>query len=120
MRTFSQTLTDMFRRPPILLPLVGIAHIVGFIYVLWECRNVEGLSTLWLQPLWMLGYTFFWLACCNLKRWGVYGYLALTIANTLIYVTADSISTRSAYTSNLFLFDIVFSFFLIIYYKRLQ
>lgn len=120
MRPFSQIVADMFRRPPILLPIVGIAHILGLFYTLWQCRNIEGFSIQWLQLTWMMAYTFFWLACCNLKRWGVYGYLALTIANTVIYITATSLITRDAYTSKMFIIDVIFSFFLIIYYKRFQ
>lgn len=119
-RSFGRMVGDMIRKPPILLPLVGVAHVLWLLRTLWDSRNIDGLSIEWLQVLWMVGYTFFWLAACNLKRWAVYGYLVLTITNTVIYITAGSITARDNYTSNLFIIDIIFTFFLIIYYKRFQ
>ncbi|GAA4459343.1 hypothetical protein GCM10023093_00150 [Nemorincola caseinilytica] len=116
MRSFKTFVTDLVRKPPILLPFVAGAHIAGLVWVAIGTDSAGGL----IQVAWLVAYTICWLATCDLRRWGVYGYLALTIANTLLYVGLKNVYDRDMYVSNLFLIDILFSFFLVLYFKKFE
>ena len=119
MRSFKEFINDIIRKPPLLFPIVGLFHILWLVWTIWDDRK-EPLDLAWLQVLWMAGYTFFWIAICDLKRWGAMGYFVLTILNTSIYLAARNHKLDQIYISTLFLVDGLFSFFVLVYYKRLR
>ncbi len=119
MRSAKAFVTDLFTKPPsILFPLVGLAHVLWLLWTIWSDRYVPFIDPARLQILWILGYTIFWLAACDMRKWGALGYMFLTLLNIVIFLTATTLYARDMYMSNLFLIDGVFSFFLLFYFKR--
>lgn len=120
MRTSKEFLSDIIRKPPMLFPLVGLFHILWLLWTIWDDRHVPFPGIEWLQVLWIMAYTFFWLAACDMRKWGAFGYIVLTILDTSLYLAARNHKVSELYMSNLFLIDGLFSFFLLFYYKRFR
>src|SRR5579872_4666902 len=116
MRSFKQFANDIVLKPLIVFPLVGLAHVLWLLWIIWTNRNVPINNIEWLQALWMLGYIVFWIAICDYRRWGVWGYLALTILNASLFLTIKNINTRELYMSPIFLFDELFCFLSLLFY----
>ena len=74
----------------------------------------------WLQVAWMAGYTFFWIAICDLRKWAAFGYIALTLLNIALFFSLKSVYDKDVYSSSLFLVDALFSFFILVFFKRLR
>ena len=119
MRSFKEFIADVVKKPPMLFPLVALGHILWLLWLTWNDRFVP-LGIEWLQVLWMAGYTFFWIAASDMRKWGALGYMFLTMINIIIFLTAKSVYTRDVYMSSLFLIDGLFSFFLVFYYKKFR
>jgi len=68
----------------------------------------------------MLGYTVFWIATCDHRRWGAWGYIALTMLNGILFLTIKNVTDRELYMSPLFLFDDMFCVLLLVFYKRFR
>jgi len=108
-------------RPPVVLPLVALAHIVALVYTMVRAMQLGSAATwYWIQPLWLLLYSVCWLGACSLRKWGVYTYVLLTVINSVAHIAIKDIYWKDALTSNLFLVDMLFSFFLMIYIKRFR
>ena len=119
MRSLKEFTIDIVRKPPILFPLVGLFHVLWLLWTIWDDRG-EPIDIAWLQILWLAGYTFFWIAACDLRRWGAIGYFVLSLADVSLYLAARNHKIDQVYISNLFLLDCLFSFFLLVYYKKLR
>jgi hypothetical protein len=118
MRSFKQFLTDVIRKPPMLFPLVALGHIFWLLITLWGDRHEPFPSIVWLEILWMVGYTTFWIAACDLRKWGANGYIVLTLINMGLYLAVKNGKLSVDYMSSMFLLDGLFSVFIIFYYKR--
>jgi hypothetical protein len=118
MRNFKTFVTDVARKPPQIMPFVAIAHVLWLVYTIWGLRYISVSSIEWLQVLWLLAYTTCWVAACDLRRWGALTYILLTLANTSLYLLLHTVYEREAYMSSLFLLDGMFSFYLLLFYKR--
>jgi hypothetical protein len=117
MRPIKDLIADLVRKPPMLFPFVGLFHILGLMLTLWSMRH-EPLDTAWLSVLWMMAYTISWLAVCDLRRWGAWCYLGLTLLDFMLYFLLHSPNDKRVYVSSIFLIDGLFSFFILVYYKR--
>jgi len=117
-RTLTQFVRDVFKKPPVIMPYVALAHIFWLLWTVWMCVT-GSFALLWLQVGWMIAYTVCWVAACDLRRWGAVGYILLTVLNTTIFLVVKSVYTRDIYTSNLFLLDALFSFYLVFFYRRI-
>ncbi len=113
-------ITDAATKPPLLFPFVGLFHLVWLIVVVCGLFGSPFGIEESIRLGWMLGYTAFWLGACNLKKWGAWGYMALTLTNALLFVCLKSPVDKSIYTSSMFLIDGIFSFFLLFFYKRFE
>ena len=120
MRSLKQLTTDLIKKPPILFPLVGLFHILWLLWTIWDDRSVPFPSIAWLEVVWMAGYITFWLAICDMRKWGALGYILLTIVNTSLYLAIRQHKIPQDYMSNMFELDALFSFFALFYYKRLE
>ena len=120
MRSFKVFFTDIIRKPPILFPFVGLFHILWLLWTIWDDRQEPFPDMVWLEMLWMIGYTFFWLAACDLRKWGALGYILLTSLNVVISLAAHYGKISSAWSSNMFLIDVVLSMFILFYFKKLK
>lgn len=118
MRAPKQILIDLVRKPPMIMPMIAIAHILWLVWTVWGNRLLPFGSIEWLQALWLVAYTVFWLAACDLKRWGAIGYLLLSVGNITIYLLVKDVYMRQMYLSNLFIVDVLFSFFLMFSFKK--
>ncbi len=120
MRNFKAFFIDITKKPPILFPLVGLAHILWLLVTLWGDRQEPFPSLVWLEVVWMVGYTTFWIAASNFRRWGALGYILLTILNASLYLAIRNQKLPVDYLSNMFLIDGVLSVFLLFYYKQFR
>ena len=118
MRDLKTIITDIVRKPPIMFPMVGAFHIMWLGYLAWSNASEPFPNIVWLGVLWMLGYTIFWLAACDLKKWGALGYMLLTLLNTSLYLARLNGKLDTDYISDIPLIDALFSFFLLFYFKR--
>src|SRR4051812_28888626 len=100
MRSFRELVIDVVKRPPILFPLVGLAHILWLLWTIWNDRYVPFGGIEWLQVLWLLGYTVCWLAASDMRKWGALGYMLLTLLNIILFLTVKNFNDRELYMSN--------------------
>ena len=101
-----------------MMPYVAAAHVLWLLWTVWTCLSAS-IGVLWLQALWMAAYTICWVAACDLRKWGAIGYVLLTVANTSIYLGVKNVYDRDLYASNLFILDALFSFYLIVFFRRI-
>ena len=120
MRNFKEFFSDIITKPLILFPLVGLAHILWLLWIVWGNRHAPLNGIEWLQVLWMLGYTTFWIAACDYRKWGALGYIALMMLNAILFLSIKNINDRELYMSPIFLVDGIFSFILLFFYKRFR
>jgi len=118
LRSVKEFVTDIVRKPPILFPLVALAHVVWLLWTIWNDRSAPFGGIEWLQVLWLLGYTICWITASDFRKWGAIGYMLLTMVNITLFLTVKNYTNRDLYMSNMFLLDGVFSFFLLFYFKR--
>jgi|ERR1043165_3509750 hypothetical protein len=109
---------DVARKPPLVMPFVGIAHVLWLLWVLWQCRVSPIGSIEWLQVLWLAAYSISWIAACDLRKWGALSYMVLALINTSLFLLVKNVNDRELYMSNLFILDAIFSFYLLFFYKR--
>ncbi|HEY1032747.1 MAG TPA: hypothetical protein VGD89_13300 [Flavipsychrobacter sp.] len=102
------------KRPPALFPLVALFHIAGLLFTIYNASSEPITSLIWLQVLWMAGYTFAWIFCCAMKRWAAYTYIAITTASLLLHFLVKD----PMYHSTMFLIDAIFAMILMAYIKR--
>lgn len=110
---------DLVTKPPVVFPLVALFHIILLLISLVTLIQVPAFDT-GLSFLWMVGYTAFWLGAMALRKWGAMGYILVTAANIVTWYAIKDPLYKELYKSNLFLIDLIFSFFLILYYRRFR
>jgi len=114
-RNLQTFIRDTIRKPPVLFPLLAVFHIGMTVYVIYADLLDKHL---WAQVLWMLAFSFFWLFICDLRKWAAMGYLILTSIDVILYFIMHS--EKSIYVSNMFLLDVLFSFFIFLFYKKFE
>lgn len=113
-------LQRFIQKPPVLFPLVALFHIAMLGYGLYSYSTEPFPSLIWVQPLWLLLYTFSWVFVCDMKRWAAIAYVLLTVLNlSLRFLLTSSIDINN-FTDALFPADILFSFLALFYYRQLQ
>jgi hypothetical protein len=120
MRTLKEFTVDIVKKPPISFPLIALFHVLWLLWTIWDDRHVPFPGIVWLEVLWMTGYTLFWIGACDLRKWGALGYIFLTLFNASIYLAITNHKIPRDYLSNMFLLDGLFSVFLVFYYKRFR
>lgn len=117
MRNFRVFINDVARKPPFIMPFIGVAHILWLLWAIWGNRYFPIISMPWLQVIWLIAYIVCWVAACDLRKWGALGYILLTLLNVSLYLLIKDVYHRDMYVSNLFLLDGMFSFFLLYFFK---
>jgi hypothetical protein len=117
-RTVKGLFIDIIHKPPLLFPLVALFHLFMLIYSTWIVHTEPFPSIRYLQPLWLFAYTICWIFVCDMRRLAALGYIMVTILNIILLVTIKSRDMKELYTASLFPMDILFSFFVLFYYKR--
>ena len=111
---------EFITKPPALFPWVGLFHILWFFIAIWNCHTEPFPSISWIQSLWMLGYMIFWVFSCGLYRWAAIGYIAVTTLNLALRLIITSHNDRLIYADALFPIDILFTFFILFFFKRFE
>lgn len=119
MRSAKALFNDMVKQPPVLFPAVALFHVLWLIYALVAVVQAPGTAT-YISALWLLGYTAFWLAVADMRKWGSFGYIGIAIISIIIYFTEHDHTMWIMYESPIFPFDILFCFFILFYYKRFR
>ena len=120
MRNFKTLLQDVATKPPLIFPFIALFHLFSVFYVLYTADVKEfGIAEL-ISIAWMAGFTIFWLGACDLKKWGAWGYMGLTLLDALLFIALKTTYDRKVYVSSIFIIDGIFSFFLLFFYKRFE
>jgi hypothetical protein len=117
-RNFKGFVVDIVTKPPILFPLVALFHILWLLWTIWSDRAVPFPDVAWLEVLWMVCYTVFWIGACDFKKWAAVGYILTMLLNASLYLAISNGKLSREYMSNMFLLDGLFAFFLVFYFKR--
>lgn len=105
-----------WNKPPALFPWVALFHLAITSHAIWLFVG-EPLSA-WLYPVSMVFYTVLWFFVCSLKRWAALGYIALTSVNLLLHFMLVKEGVWYTFSGAMFPMDLLFSFFLLVFYKR--
>lgn len=117
MRSIKTFARDILKKPPVIFPWVALFHIAMLLFQVWLYHDSPFPSKDWIQPAWMLVYTIAWLFVCDMRKWAALLYIALSMGNLVLYL--NTVNTHiSPYYSPIYLIDMLFSFFLLFYYKR--
>ncbi len=99
-------------------PLVALFHVGMLVYTVVQFTGEPFPSAIWVQPLWWLAYTVSWIFVCDMKRWAALVYIALTTLNLILrFVVKDTIWLND-FTDALFPADVLFTFFVMFYFRR--
>lgn len=90
------------------------------LYTVWIYRSQPFPSEDWIVPLWTLLYFLAWLFVCDLRRWAIFAYLGLTITNIILRYTLHTTTDLALYTHSFFPIDVLFCFFLLVWYKKFR
>ena len=120
MRSFREFIVDIAKKPPILFPLVALFHILWLLMAVWSCHNEPFPSFPWLDVLWLTAYSVFWIAACDMRKWGALGYIFLMMIDTLLFLAIRNGKLPVEYKSSMLFVDALFSIPLLYYYKRFR
>lgn len=104
------------RKPPLLFPLVALFHVGLLVYYLFTLFP----EPLWVQLLWIAMFTFAWIFVCDMKKWAAWLYVGITTLNLGLRLVLKSPADLSNFTDTLFPADILFSFFVLFYFRRFE
>lgn len=109
-------LKRIFTKPPLLFPMVALFHMGILVYNIY----IYAAEPLWIQLLWLLLYTVSWIFVCDLRRWASVVYMGLTTLNLLLRFILESPTDLSNFTDAMFPADVLFTFFLMFYFKKFE
>lgn len=113
-------LIRMWRKPPVIFPLLAVFHLAITLHACWLYIEGGGFDIIsWMHPLSLGCYTVAWFFLCDLRKWAAYVYIGLTSLNLLLQNLTPPFSTAHAFAGSLFPADLIFTFFILVYYKRL-
>ena len=104
---------------PIALPIVAVFHIVWLGIGIWRYASEPFPDKIWTQVAWLALYCAFWLSITWGNRWAVNAYIVLTALNLILHFLIKDESLKSALTDALFPIDLLCSFLLLVFYRRL-
>lgn len=107
-------------RAHIIFPALAVGHFLWLLWTIWDYRAEPLPSAIWTQVAWLAAYTLAWMLAWKGLRVGAWSYIGLTSLNLLLRFFLQDESARIFYTDALFPFDILFSFFLLLYYRRFR
>jgi hypothetical protein len=99
---------------------VALFHLFALCYTFWNVHSVPFPSLEWLQMAWVSALFICWLLICDLNKWAGITYILLTALNISLYLGLKSYDDKVIYTNAFFPVDIVFSFFVLLFYKKLS
>lgn len=110
----------LWSKPPQLFPLAALFHIAMLLLSVYNYHDEPFPSIMWVQPLYLLCFTIAWIFICDMKRWAAYAYTILTIINLILRLSLKDTSYINAFTDALFPADVLFTFFVILHFKKFE
>jgi hypothetical protein len=107
---------NWWNKPPALFPWVALFHLVITGHAIWTFMG-EPLEA-WAYPASFVLYTALWFFVTSLKRWAAWGYIALTSINLLLHFYLVKDGGWYAFSGAMFPLDVLFSFFILVFYRR--
>jgi len=111
---------NLLQKSPIAFPWIALFHFVMIIMSVWSALMTPLLSEGWIQPVWAILFSFFWVFVCDLKKWAAYAYIFLTTLSLLLRFYLLSPSNAIIYSFCFYEIIILFSFFILFYFKRYE
>ncbi len=109
-----------YKKLPIALPIIAVFHGVWLLWSAWQFHTEPLSDKIWLQVVWMLLYAVCWvLLTLRHSKWAANGYILLTALNLVLRFTLKDESWRNAATDALFPIDLLCSFVLLVFYRKL-
>ena len=117
--SFTQSLLYRFwKEPPVIFPMAAIFHLYLLVSGFIDLGDTIGIN--WPSMLWYITAFLLSIFCLLLKRRAAIAYIMLAIAGLLLqYALPVSIFWKNV-GSTLFPFDILYTFFLLFFYKRFR
>lgn len=113
---------NFFRRilskPPFIFPWVALFHLLMLIIITAGNTEFSFPSEAWIAPFWLLLFTISWIFVCDLRRWAALLYILLTMLNLILHFSLKYQSEVFVYTAPFFLIYILFSFFILVYFRK--
>lgn len=110
----------IWQKPPVAFPWIAIGHIAFLLYLVYDAVTDPIGGLMLVQPLYMLLYTIAWLFVCDMKKWAAYAYVGLTTLNLVLRIALVNEMDKVYFTDVIFPADILFTFFVLFYYKKLD
>lgn len=110
----------IWQKPPVAFPWIAVGHIAFLLYLVYDAKVDPIGGLILVQPLYMLLYTIAWLFVCDMKKWAGYTYVGLTTLNLVLRMALTSEMDKVYFTDVIFPADILFTFFVLFYYKKLD
>jgi len=107
---------EWWSKPPALFPWVALFHLVITSHAIWTFIG-EPIDA-WSYPLSFVLYTILWFFVSALKRWAALGYIILTSINLVLHYFLVKDGAWYAFSGAMFPLDILFSFFILVFYKH--
>jgi hypothetical protein len=108
------------KKGPLLFPLIAVFHIAITLHSIWIFRDIDFGLISWQHPLLLLLYTIVWIGVCAMKKWASYTYIGITSVNLLLQFILVPKYHISEFESVLFPADVLFCFFILVYFKRFE
>jgi hypothetical protein len=113
-----------FKQMPVFFPLIGLFLLVMAGIEFWSYANDSGyLLVYWLRPVLFLAYALLWLPICFAKKWAALGFLVLSILGMAFFLFGPGGTLKSAIGDVYVLpvpANILFSFLILFYYRKLK
>lgn len=110
----------IWQKAPVVFPWIGIFHVVLLAYMLYSYITEPVTGWILMQPVFMFLYTVFWLFVCDMKKWAGLAYLGLTSVNLALRFVLTDVAMRNNFTDTIFPADVLFTFFVMFYFKRFE
>jgi len=115
------TIKRFWTKPPALFPWVALFHIAATIFSFVYNSSEPLSSPVWIQFAWLSFYTLAWIFLCDMKKWAGYLYLLLTSADLVLHFLLKSYTPGLATFASLwFPMNVIFSFFILFYFRQLE
>lgn len=112
------SLKRLWTKPPVIFPMVALFHLLITIHAFWTFKDILSIDALaWAHPVCLLLYTIIWISLCDLKKWAAFAYVGLMCVNLCLHYF---VPPAEGFSTALFPADLIFSFLVLIYFKRFE
>jgi hypothetical protein len=113
-------LKRIISKPPILFPWAALFQIVITIAAVVTLYPTPLGQQDWLRPLCMALFSVIWLFVCDMRKWAAMSYIVFTMLCLGLHYFTKMDTPERIFSDAFFPFDMVLSFFILLYYKKFQ